>query len=163
MVLESKIIVYWTFWYQTQLILSASKSWKFTISLTAWHVTQLILKEILLFRGPEATNLETNLAQMPIWMIQAWLQIKSAMSRLVVGMKTGRSAKSHIAIRANVAGSHWLSSSWTHFASAFHSSPFLVHWEHLREVPFHKSLDNWFGGLPSTFPSCGKVTNQVLH
>ena len=46
MVLESKIIVYWTFWYQTQLILGASKSWNFTISVTMWHVTQPILNEI---------------------------------------------------------------------------------------------------------------------
>ena len=46
MVLESKIIVFWTFWYQTQLILGASKSWNFTISVTMWHVTQPILNEI---------------------------------------------------------------------------------------------------------------------
>ncbi|KAJ7391227.1 hypothetical protein OS493_019358 [Desmophyllum pertusum] len=76
--------------------------------------------------------------------------------------KTGRGTKSHIALRAKVACSLKFSSIGAHFAPPLHSSSFVSGRKILREVPFNLPCNHGLSGRPTTFPSGGKVTNQVF-
>lgn len=84
------------------------------------------------------------------------------MSRSMIYSKTGCGTKSHITLRAKVAGALEFPSVGAHFASSLHSFPFVIGGNILREVPFNLPCNHGLSGRSPAFPSWGKVPNQFL-